>query len=175
MNSPNRSVLSVCLLLFAQYLYSAPEEGRGTPTKIERGEVLEAFPYITDGHHTGRGMAIGAALGGASRIDAIIGPYVISSDPTAMVLGSIAGGALGMLVEKSINSERLVRIYVLLKNGEEIVVTQPQGKRKFRANDKVKILHYGRKEKIVYHEAEYVEWETNPYIVDLQNRSDYTP
>lgn len=71
-----------------------------SPTHVEYGEVMEAFPCVTDGHHTGRGMAIGAAVGGASQLDAIIGPYGVASDPTMVIVGSVVGGVARMKLER---------------------------------------------------------------------------
>ena len=109
-------------------------------------------------------MAAGAAIGAATQIDAIFGPYIYVGDPTAMVLAGLAGGVVGMKIEKAMNSERFVKIHVLLDDGREVVVTQPAGKQKFKVHDEVKILYYSRNLKKVHHRGEYVEWETNPYI-----------
>lgn len=131
---------------------------------------MEAFPFTTDGHHTGIGMGAGVVVGGAVGASSglgvtQVGPYdIVSVDPAHVAVGAVVGGLSGMMVEKAMNSERLVQIHVLLESGIETTVTQRPGKRKFKVNDPVKILQYSRTLRVVYHKDEKVEYESDPYL-----------
>lgn len=155
----NRMVILLMAAFFTSPLTGAPPPSSwGIPKKVEYGTIMGAFPYTTDGHHSGGGMMVGALLGTAITRDN--NPY----DYTAVALGAIAGGAVGMMVEKRLNSEKLVQVHVLVDDDMEVEVTQYSGKRKFKLHDEVKVLHFNNGKKLVYHRDESVDWETNPYI-----------
>ncbi len=135
---------------------------REVPQAVEYGVVMEAFPYNTDGPHTGRGRALGASVGLATQTQAVWGGLIIE-DPMAAVLATAAGGVVGMKVEKAMNSEKLVQIHVLLENGKEEVITQPTHGTKFKSLDEVKILRYSNRRNRVFLRDAKVEFETNPY------------
>ena len=111
-------------------------------------------------------MAIGAAVGVASQLDAIIGPYGVASAPTIVIAGSVVGGVAGMKLEEAMNSERLVQIHVLLDNGKEVVVTQKATKGEYKVHGREKVSTYGNSKKQVFRKDHYVERENNPYVLD---------
>lgn len=157
--SINRVVVFILAAFFTSALTGAPPPSSwGIPKKVQYGTIMGAFPYLTDGHHSGAGMLVGGILGSA--ITQENNPF----DNTAVALGAVAGGAVGMMVEKRLNSEKLVQVHVLVDDDKEVEVTQYSGKRKFRLHDEVKVLHFNNGKKLVYHRDESVEWETNPYM-----------
>jgi outer membrane lipoprotein SlyB len=156
----NRMAAILLAAFFSSALTGAPPASSwGVPKKVQYGTIMAALPYSTDGYHSGGGMVVGTILGSA------IARNSNRYDYTVAALGCVAGAAVGMMVEKSMNSESFVQVHVLLDDdGKEIEVTQYSGRRKFRLHDEVKVLYFNNGKELVYHRDEPVEWETNPYI-----------
>ena len=129
------------------------------PQKIEYGQVLEVFPYKATLPDGGMGKAIGG-VGGAI-VGVAAGVATQSAD--VLVYGTQAGASAGSRSGGSVVVQRRETVYVLLENGTEISVDQPENKPKLKRNSEVKVLTYQMNVQRVCHRDQQVEWESNPY------------
>ena len=125
---------------------------------------METFPFTVNNYYAGRSMGLGGEIGEIMGAVAASAHWGLRCYTPEIAVGAVAGRAAGMMMEKAIRADRLQQIHVLLDDGSETVVTQPIRKRKFKADDEVKVLRYDAKTQFVYPKDEYVELEENPYL-----------
>gem|GEM_PF-3950447 len=129
------------------------------PQKIEYGHVLEVFPYkasLPDG-------GVGRVIGGAGGAVVGVAAGVATGSADVLVYGTQLGASAGSRSGGSVVVERRETVYVLLEDGTEISVDQPENKPKLKRNSEVKVLTYQMNVKRVCHREQEVEWESNPY------------